>query len=69
MLGYYITSAICLSVLNAPNEWEWAYFLMLLAHLAVFATAAGRYWGLDGLLRPVWRYSSHQSASWLLRVS
>ena len=63
------TVAISLSVLNAPNEWEWAYFLMLLAHLAVFATAAGRYWGLDGLLRPVWRDSTHQSASWLLRVS
>lgn len=63
------TTAISLSVLNAPNEWEWAYFLMLLAHLAIFATAAGRYWGLDGLLRPVWRDSTHQSASWLLRVS
>ena len=63
------TVAIGLSVLNAPNEWEWAYFLMVLAHLAVFATAAGRYWGLDGLLRPVWRNSSHRSASWLLRVS
>lgn len=63
------TMAITLSVLHAPHEWEWSYYLMLLAHLAVFATAAGRYWGLDGLLRPIWRNSGHRLAPWLLRIS
>lgn len=53
------TLAIMMSVLNAPNEWEWAYYLMILAHVAIFATAAGRYGGLDGLLRPTWETSSH----------
>jgi thiosulfate dehydrogenase [quinone] large subunit len=52
LVGIAQTVAITLSVLNAPNEWAWSYLLMLLAHAAVFATAAGRYFGLDGLLRP-----------------
>jgi thiosulfate dehydrogenase [quinone] large subunit len=32
--------------------------LMLLVHLALFATAAGRYAGLDGLLRTSWQRRS-----------
>lgn len=47
--------AITLSVLNAPHEWHWSYFLMILAHLALLGTAAGRYYGLDGQVRLTWR--------------
>ena len=49
---------IALSVLNAPNEWPWSYYLMIAGHLVLLATAAGRTVGLDGLLRPVWRRSA-----------
>lgn len=38
--------AITLSVLNSPIEWHWSYFLMMMVHLAIFATAAGRSFGV-----------------------
>ena len=69
VLGIVQTAAITLSVLNAPHEWPWAYYLMFAAHVVVLATAAGRSVGLDGLLRPVWRRSSGRLASLLLRAS
>ncbi len=61
--------AIMLSVMNAPNEWEWSYYLMILAHVALFATAAGRSYGLDGVLRPVWRRSESRLSHLALRLS
>jgi thiosulfate dehydrogenase [quinone] large subunit len=64
LVGIAQAVAIALSVLNAPHEWYWSYLLMLLVHLALFATAAGRYAGLDGVLRRVWL----DSPSWLARV-
>ena len=69
LVGMAQTVAITLSVLNAPHEWEWAYYLMFLAHLALFATAAGRSVGLDGLLRPTWRASTNRLAPILMRLS
>jgi thiosulfate dehydrogenase [quinone] large subunit len=69
LVGVAQTVAITLSVLNAPNEWAWSYLLMLLAHAALFATAAGRYFGLDGLLRPGWQRSRAWWARWLVRAS
>ncbi len=53
LVGAGMSAAITLSVIKAPHEWPWAYYLMIGAHLAVFAAAAGRTWGLDGLVRPV----------------
>jgi thiosulfate dehydrogenase [quinone] large subunit len=53
--GMVQTTAITLSALRAPNEWPWSYFLMFMAHFAIFATAAGRYYGVDGILRPTWQ--------------
>jgi thiosulfate dehydrogenase (quinone) large subunit len=64
VVGVAQTVVIMLSVVNAPNEWIWSYLLMLLAHVALFATAAGRYAGLDGVLRPSWQ----SSQSWLARL-
>ncbi|WP_372729427.1 DoxX family protein [Nocardioides sp.] len=69
LVGMVQTVAITLSVLNAPHEWEWSYYLMFLAHLGLLATAAGRSVGLDGLLRPVWQASSSRLAPILLRLS
>ena len=54
LVGIAQTVAIALSVLNAPHEWSWAYYMMAMGHLAIFATAAGRTFGLDGLFRAVW---------------
>jgi thiosulfate dehydrogenase (quinone) large subunit len=69
LVGIAQTVAIALSVLNAPNEWYWSYLLMLLVHLALFATAAGRYAGLDGVLRPRWQDSGSWAARLLVRLS
>ncbi|GAB3232131.1 hypothetical protein GCM10027447_27660 [Glycomyces halotolerans] len=55
LLGLVQTVAIALSALAAPHEWYWAYLLMGLVHLLLLATAAGRYGGMDGLLRPHWQ--------------
>ena len=63
VVGMAQTVVIMLSVLNAPHEWFWSYILMLLVHMALFATAAGRYAGLDGLFRPGWQ----RSHSWAMR--
>jgi thiosulfate dehydrogenase [quinone] large subunit len=69
VIGVAQTVVIMLSVLNAPHEWWWSYVLMLLAHLALFATAAGRYAGLDGLLRTDWQRSHSPLARLLVRTS
>lgn len=68
-VGILQSLAITLSVLNAPHEWHWSYFLMILAHVALLATGAGRAYGLDGLLRPRWRQSGGRAAAFLLRAS
>lgn len=68
-VGAAQTVVIMLSVLNAPNHWAWSYLLMLLVHVALFATAAGRYAGLDGVLRPAWQQSQSWPARLLVRVS
>jgi thiosulfate dehydrogenase [quinone] large subunit len=69
LLGIAQTVAISLSVLYAPNEWHWSYFLMLLAHIVIVGTAAGRYAGIDGVLRPSWQASSSGVARILVRAS
>lgn len=60
---------ITLSVLYAPHEWHWAYFLMILAHVVLFGTAAGRHYGVDALLRPAWQRSRGLVARLLVRAS
>jgi thiosulfate dehydrogenase [quinone] large subunit len=67
--GMAQTLAITLSALRAPNEWPWSFFLMFMAHFAVFATAAGRYFGVDGVLRPAWHGSPSRLARLMMRVS
>lgn len=51
LVGIGQSIAITLSVLNAPHEWFWAYFMMIAAHLVLLATAAGRSYGVDAVLR------------------
>lgn len=69
VVGVVQSLAITLSVLNAPNEWHWSYFLMILTHIALFATAAGRYFGVDGVLRPGWLSSNGSVGGLLARLS
>ncbi len=51
--GAMMTIPIMLSVLyyDRADEWSWSYLLMLIAHLLVYASAAGDDLGLDGVLR------------------
>jgi thiosulfate dehydrogenase [quinone] large subunit len=69
LVGVAQSLVITLTVLYAPHEWHWSYFLMILAHVALFATAAGRHFGVDGLWRPAWRRSRSPLARVLRRVS
>lgn len=69
VVGVVQSLAITLAVLNAPNEWHWSYYLMILAHVALFATAAGRSFGVDGVLRPHWLESDGRLARLLARLS
>jgi len=69
LVGIAQSLAITFSVLNAPNEWHWSFYLMILAHLALFATAAGRSFGVDGVLRPTWLESNGRLPGLLARVS
>jgi thiosulfate dehydrogenase [quinone] large subunit len=69
LVGIAQSTAIMLSVANAPHEWIWSYLLMILVHVAIFATAAGRTAGLDGVLRPTWRASRSRLARLLVVVS
>lgn len=69
VVGVAQALAITFSVLNAPNEWHWSYYLMILAHVAIFATAAGRSFGVDGLLRPGLAASDSPVAKLLRRLT
>ena len=62
LVGVGQSVAIGLSVAYAPHEWPWSYVLMVLANLAIFAMAAGRTFGLDGVLRPIWQRSRSRLA-------
>lgn len=69
LVGAAQALAIGLSVARTPNEWAWSYVLMIAANLAVAATAAGRYAGLDGVLRPTWSAGQDRVSRILARVS
>ena len=51
IIGILQTTVIILSVLNVPGEWPWTYYLMIMTSAMLWATAAGRSYGLDALLR------------------
>jgi len=69
VVGIAQSLAITMSVLNAPNEFPWTYYLMIVAHIVLLATAAGRTAGLDGVLRARWQQSSGRAAKLLMRLS
>lgn len=69
LVGVLQSTAIMLSVLNTPGEWHWSYYLMIIGHLFLFATAAGRFGGVDGVLRPQWSASRTRLSRLLLLAS
>lgn len=69
LIGIAQTLAIIGSAFNAPHEWAWSFYLMLIAHLLLLVTAAGRTYGLDGLLRPGWRESDSAVSRLMMKVS
>ena len=68
-LGAFILITIALTVLNAPNEWPWSYYLLLMANLLMFASCAGRHGGLDGVLRKFWINGKGRITKLFLAVS
>ena len=69
LIGAAQATVITLSTLNAPGEWNWGYYMFIAIHLLLFASAAGRVAGLDGLLRPAWARRNSWSSRVLLRCS
>jgi hypothetical protein len=49
LLGIAQSGAIALSVLRAPGEWPWSYYLMIAVHVVIFLGSAGLAWGVDGV--------------------
>jgi thiosulfate dehydrogenase [quinone] large subunit len=69
IIGALQALAIGLSAANGPNEFGGTYWLLVVGNLVLFATAAGRVGGLDGVLRPTWRASRGRVARWMVRAS
>lgn len=49
LLGIAQTVAIGLSVAFAPEEWPWAYLIMLGAHIALLTSSSGRHLAVDAV--------------------
>ena len=69
VIGAGQAAAIGLSVALSPGEWPWTYYLMIMANIALVASAAGCVWGLDALVRPVLRRSTSPLLSKLSRFT
>ena len=69
LLGAFMSITIALTVLNAPNEWPWSYYLLLMANLLMFASCAGRHGGLDVVLRKFWINGKGRITKLFLAVS
>jgi thiosulfate dehydrogenase [quinone] large subunit len=62
-VGVIQSLVILATVAGSRGVWAWTYILMAAAHVAVLASAAGRTFGLDGLLRPGWIASRPRALS------
>ena len=51
LTGAIQSLVIGLTVSAVDHEWGWSYWMMVGFHLALFASASGRYCGVDGVLR------------------
>ena len=64
LLGAFWSVNIALSILHVEHEWPWSYYLMIVAHLSLFALDAGRTGGVDAVL--VSRNRPWQRAAFIL---
>ena len=51
LMGAAQAGAIGLTVLNYPNEWPWAYYLMVAMHLLLFAVVSEQAFSVDGAVK------------------
>ncbi len=52
LLGTLQALNLTIGLLPVPGEWEWTYLLLTAINFTLLVTAANRYLGFDGLLRP-----------------
>lgn len=52
LVGTGLAANLMIGLLPVPGEWEWAYIMLAAFNFVLFATAAGRYIGIDGWLHP-----------------
>jgi hypothetical protein len=52
LLGTLQAINLTIGLLPVPGEWEWTYLMLTAINFTLLMTAANRYVGLDGLLRP-----------------
>ena len=52
LVGTLQAANLTIGLLPVPGEWEWIYIMLTAFNFALFATAAGRYYGIDGWLHP-----------------
>jgi hypothetical protein len=60
---------IGLSGIGNPNEWEWSYNMFVVLSLLALAFAPGRVFGVDALLRPLFKSAAEKGnrlGRWLL---
>lgn len=63
VVGLGQSVAIALSVMYAPDEWPWAYWLMMAGHAALLLGASGR-WGALDAARAEGRPPARQALVW-----
>lgn len=52
LVGTFQAANLTIGLLPVPGEWEWIYIMLTAFNFVLFATAAGRYLGIDGWLHP-----------------
>ena len=51
LVGLGMSINLGIGLLDVPGEWPWSYVMMAMFHATFLTAAAGRVWGVDGLLR------------------
>ena len=54
LLGTLQALNLTIGLLPVPGEWEWTYIMLTVVNFMLLITAANRYVGFDGWLRPRW---------------
>lgn len=62
LIGVVQSLFIGLTVAGVEHEWGWSYWMMVAVHAAIYAAAAGRFCGVDGIMRPRLAASNRQLA-------